>query len=149
MPLNRRSRLRAKAPLKRHSPLRSKGKGSGRGKDTGPPVPTRELVLERDEYRCVVCGAVIFGQPWSVHHRRNRGSGGSSDPAINSPANLLLVCGTGTTGCHGWIGERPEEARDEGYAVSLNSRQDPASVPVHHAVHGLIYLTDDGGWRPV
>lgn len=145
--MKRRTPLRATAGLRRRTPLRTtREKRSGR-RDTGPDRTTRELVLERDEYRCAVCGRALLEQQASIHHRRNRGSGGSSTPAINSPANLLAVCGTGTTGCHGWIGASPAEAADHGYVVSLNSLEAPADVPVVHAVHGVVYLLEDGTLR--
>jgi hypothetical protein len=131
--------------LKRKSPLRtSREKRTGR-RDTGPAKPTRLLVLERDEYRCAVCGQSVLEIPFNIHHRRNRGSGGSSDPAINAPSNLLTVCGTGTTGCHGWIGSSPAEALEHGYVVSLNSREATTDVPVVHAVFSAsVFLLDDG-----
>lgn len=133
--------------LKRTKPLRtSRERRTGR-RDTGPAKSTRVLVLERDEYRCAVCGIGVLEIPFNIHHRRNRGSGGSSDPAINAPSNLLTVCGTGTTGCHGWIGSSPAEALEHGYVVSLNSREAATDVPVVHAVHGVVYLLDDGTLR--
>ena len=39
----------------------------------------------------------------SVQHRRARGAGGTSLEATHFLDNLLLLCGTGTTGCHGWV----------------------------------------------
>lgn len=117
--------------------------------DTGPDKNTRDLVKERDHYCCSKCGRSVYGIRASVHHRRNRGDGGSSDPAINSPANLLLVCGTGTTDCHGWIGSNPEEALKLGFVVSLNSDDDPADVPVKHHAYGWTLLRPDGDVWPV
>ena len=117
--------------------------------DTGPDRNTRSLVKERDHYLCARCGISVYGIRTSIHHRRNRGEGGSGDPAINSPANLLLVCGTGTTGCHGWIGGNPTEAGQYGFVVSLNSDEDPADVPVKHAVYGWTLLRPDGDVWPV
>ena len=131
-------------------PLRRRAHMKRRSIRTGPPLAVRRLVLERDQYRCALCGIALAGRPYSLHHRRNRGAGGSSDPAINSPANLLSVCGTGTTLCHGWLGANPRPALAAGYVVSLNSTEDPAAVPVRHAVHGTVLLTHDGlvrGWQ--
>jgi hypothetical protein len=110
---------------------------------TGPDRSVREQVWERDQGRCAVCGQ--GGLPMSIHHRRNRGSGGSSDPAINLPSNLLLVC-DGPGSCHSWIGDHPRLAGDAGYVVGLNSIADPATVRVSHAVHGRVLLADDGTW---
>ena len=134
-------------PLQRRTPLRtSREKRTGR-RDTGPAKPTRLTVLERDEYRCAVCGQSVLEIPMSLHHRRNRGSGGSSDPLINAPSNLLTVCGTGTTGCHGWIGSSPADALEAGYVVSLNSREATTDVPVIHAVFGAsVLLLDAEPW---
>lgn len=133
--------------LQRRTPLRtSREKRTGR-KNTGPVQSTRELVWTRDEGRCVLCGVGLLGRQSAVHHRRNRGSGGSSDPAINSPANLLSVC-DGPGSCHEWIGASPAEAYEAGYMVSLNSRQDPADVPLIHAVfESSVFLNHDGTIR--
>jgi hypothetical protein len=48
--------------------------------------------LSSDE--CAACG----GQPGSVHHVVQKGAPHFGDDV---PGNLLVVCGTGTTGCHG------------------------------------------------
>jgi hypothetical protein len=124
-------------------------------RDTGPSWEVRELVRERDQERCAACGINIYvAGNWSWHHRRNRGSGGTSDPTANSPANLLLLCGDGTTGCHGHITTHPHAARMSGLSVSVNAqvsrgvKVDLATVPVKHAVHGLVFLDHDGSWRP-
>lgn len=55
-----------------------------------------------------------------------------------------MLCGTATSGCHLAAEQRGEQARDLGYWVP--SWQDPRQVAVYHAVHGLIYLDDSGGW---
>jgi hypothetical protein len=149
--LRRRSRLVAKTGLARRTPLRtSREKKTGR-RDTGPDRATRELVLERDEYRCVCCGKPVSDGPWSTQHRRARGNGGTSRPEINRPSNLIILCGSATSpgGCHLWCERRSTEAEDLGYVVSLNSKEDPADVPVHHWLYGLVYLRDDGGIRRV
>lgn len=61
---------------------------------------------------------------------------------IHSPANLLLLCGSGTEGCHGWV----EVNRTVGYAdgLLLHRNDDPTKVPV--VLHyGTVLLDDEGG----
>lgn len=69
--------------------------------------------------RCERCGGI--GR--SYHHRKKRGQGGEW-----SAANIVLLCGTGTTGCHGWIEEHPNAAEKEGFHV--RPWEDPDEVPV-------------------
>ncbi len=56
--------------------------------------------------RCLAPGGVLVGMPrdrLSIQHRRARGMGGSRLADTHNLANLLAVCGSGVTGCHGWI----------------------------------------------
>ena len=102
----------------------------------------RQLVLERDGYRCARCGRHIHNGPYSLQHRKARGMGGTKDPAINSPANLVTLCGDGVRGCHGLIEANREEAREKGFTV--RQTQDPSTVPVH-CWDGTYYFNQDGG----
>lgn len=68
--------------------------------------------------------------------------GGTKRPDVHSPANILALCGTGTTGCHGWVEANRFEARRLGFLVG--QAKDPAQVPVAR-VGGDVYLTPDGG----
>lgn len=113
---------------------------------TGPDLETVMTVLDRDGYRCVRCGVPIQGErgrDWSMQHRRPRGMGGTDRGDANSPANLVALCGSGTTGCHGHVESRRAEAYVHGWLVSLHV--DPANVPVL-VDHGSrwVYLTDSG-----
>jgi 5-methylcytosine-specific restriction endonuclease McrA len=137
----RRSPLRAKTGLARRTPLRtSKEKKTGR-RDTGPDRATRELVLERDDYRCVVCGTGPYGL--QQHHRKPRRMGGRSDKTINSPSNLISLC----PGDHSWVEGRREEAYELGYLV--REQDDPAQIPVAVGGRGFLYLNPDGTVTPV
>lgn len=79
------------------------------------------------------CGSVL-GMPRervSVQHRRAQGMGGTALAETNANlANLLILCGTGVTGCHGWaeVGER-ELAERRGLWVRHEYR-DGVPVPV-------------------
>lgn len=116
---------------------------------SGPTQKTRLAVYQRDEGCCVRCGKYVYDihgeralAPLSLQHRKARGMGGSKDPLINAPENLILLCGTGTTECHGWVESNREEARELGYAIS--QYEDPALVPVAHPWFGMAYLTRFG-----
>lgn len=154
--LNRQARLRSTTGLNRYQPLApvsakraAAGERRPRAKDTGPDRATRETVLERDDYSCGWCGVTILGRQYSLQHRRSRGDGGSSDPRINAPSNLVTLCGSATSpgGCHLKCKQHYTEAEALGFVVSLNSVHDPADVPVTHALSGRVFLLDDGTVR--
>ena len=60
-------------------------------KPTGFPRAVVAQAIDRDQ-RCVLCGLVSDPRSLTGHHRRNRGSGGSSDPETNSIRNCLAIC---------------------------------------------------------
>lgn len=80
----------------------------------------------------------------SVHHRTPRGMGGSKNPALSQPANLLLLCGSGVTGCHGWTESNRTKATDRGLLV--RRRHDPAEVPFAD-IYGQQWLLDNQGGK--
>ncbi len=69
--------------------------------------------------------------------------GGTRRDTANDSANLILMCGTGTTGCHGRAEHNPTWAAENGYRVG--SWEDPAAVPVTHYLYGRVGLTG-AGW---
>lgn len=97
------------------SPQKAKGSRSGpvkaRSESTHIPEPIRAAVLARDEYMCARCSDGLRASWYSLHHRRRRGAGGSK--MLHTMANLVALCGTGTSGCHGHI----ESNRRESYAI--------------------------------
>lgn len=111
---------------------------------SNPSRLTCQLVDLRDESRCVRCGRWLPGTPASRHHRKRRSQ--ASRGEVHSPANLILLCGTGTTGCHGWVHAHPAQAREHGWL--LRSTDDPTRIPLLSDVHGWILLDDKGGWTP-
>lgn len=115
-----------------------------------PSAATLQAVTERDQGRCASCSLLIVGErgrDWSLHHRRPAGMGGDSNPVSHGPANLLLLHGSGVTLCHGYVESNRTESYDLGLLVHRGA--DPRLQPIEHAVHGLVLLTEDGGWKPV
>lgn len=104
---------------------------------TGPSAKVVQQVRERDGHQCVRCGV---GRDLTTHHRIPRGMGGTKDPRINHPSNLLTLCGSGTTGCHGWAESHRLEAVKDGLIVSRYA--DPTLVPVM-TWRGLIDLGEE------
>lgn len=81
----------------------------------------------------------------SIHHRMDRSIGGT-----NAMSNLITLCGSGTTGCHGDMTElRPFDGPNEG-GYWLRSWCDPLTHPVLYVTRRRIgtdprwYLHDDG-----
>lgn len=110
-----------------------------------PTTKTKHLVDHRDHQKCVRCGHYLPGQPGSRHHRKMRSQ--SSKAEMHRVSNLVDVCGTGSTGCHGWIHEHQRVAYELGYLV--HSYEDPAEVPLRSHEHGWVLLDDVGGLREV
>lgn len=120
---------------------------------SSPTPVTVALVIRRDLGRCARCGRLVIhgvrGIDWSVHHRRPRGSGGTSLTWVNLAGNLVLLCGSGVTLCHGWVESHRDIARRHGFLVALNGRDIASAVAIKHAVHGLVKLDDAGGYTPM
>lgn len=84
------------------------------------PKKLRDAVLERDDWTCQRCGRVIgdeyqFFCGYSLQHRDPRGMGGSK--LRHTYANLVTVCGTGTTMCHGYMESHRTESYRDGWLV--------------------------------
>ena len=104
-------------------------------------------MLERDRGCCAVCGEQVQGTrgiDWSVQHRMARKRGGSRRPWINLPGNLILLCGNGVEGCHFKVESEVWWACSQGFKVR-EGRWMPVEHHVVHAVHGEVWLDDEGG----
>lgn len=117
---------------------------------TGVPLAVLEICLARSGGRCENCGGSLGpqrrGVDFSGHHRLPRRMGGTNNPAVNGAANVVILCGSGTTGCHGRI----ESNRTDAYArgLLLHAGEVPSATSVD-LVYGLVFLDDVGGWELV
>lgn len=107
----------------------------------------RDTVMARNARMCEIqIEGVCRGMAETYQHRKRRGH---CSPAERwAPSNGLAICGSGTTGCHGWIHRNPEAARERGWEVSAWG--DPARESVwlrNPSLLGmeLYLLRDDGG----
>lgn len=101
----------------------------------------RQIVIEREMSCCLRCGKLQrAGSFSSLHHRQSRRVGPDSVP------NLVLLCGSGSNGCHGYVHTHPAEAQAEGYIVSVHLRPELIEqVPVRSAFwQSFILLNPDG-----
>lgn len=115
-PLQRTELKRTGSQLKTTSPkLKPHGPVKARSESTHIPRPVRLAVLERDRDRCQRCGRSILSITYSLHHRRPRKLGGSRP--LHTMANLVTLCGTGTTGCHGEVEADRPTSRAIGWLV--------------------------------
>lgn len=110
----------------------------------------RRIVIVGDGGVCVKChrSHPVHGVNWD--HRKNKGQGG-----LWAASNGQLLCGSGTTGCHGWKTQNPAEASAEGWAVP--GWADPLTYPGRRWLpSGLgtlrlawVLYRNDGKWEEI
>lgn len=112
-----------------------------------PTKAVLDVVWLRDQSRCFRCSVQLHrGQGgYSIHHRIRRGMGGSKDPTRNQPPNLILLCGSGTDGCHGWVEQHRQEAMTLGLIVSAFYEGRLELQPVKRWGAHWVTLQPDGG----
>ncbi len=101
----------------------------------------RDLVWQRDGHYCARCHRSITNQPSSIHHRKARGMGGTTNPLSNDPRNLIRLCGTGTTGCHGQLESRRRDALEAGWLIRTYGDLDAPMVTLTGV---RVFLFPDG-----
>ena len=69
--------------------------------------------------------------------------GGTRSRWVNLPANLILVCGSGTTGCHGKIESYRERSYEAGWLLRWG--QEPEHVPFVDSWGTWWLIDNDGG----
>lgn len=105
---------------------------------------SRALVRERSGGDCEIrIPGRCLGRATNYQHRKNKSQCSKSERW--TPSNGLDVCGSGTTGCHGFIHDYPGISTDEGWTV--RSWQDFRIKPVK-LWHGLVVLDDLGCFTP-
>ncbi|WP_027944243.1 HNH endonuclease [Amycolatopsis taiwanensis] len=105
------------------------------------PAAVRAIVHARSGGVCEKCGT---RRAEEIHHRCGRQMGGSREPWVNQPPNLLHLCGP----CHREVTDthgRRAFAETCGWLVRRGQTL-PADVPVV-LWHGLVLLADDGTFR--
>jgi hypothetical protein len=81
-----------------------------------------QACLDRDGQTCQRCLISLWGIMASKHHRKRR-----REYDADRVENIVLLCGSGNTGCHGFVTEHPRTARDEGWVVWSTGK--PEEVP--------------------
>lgn len=71
--------------------------------------------------------------------------GGSKAERVDKPSNLVTLCGSGTTGCHGYLESRRFIAERDGWI--LHAMEDPAHVPIMDKFGRRFALDDEGNLR--
>ena len=99
----------------------------------------RDQVRLRAGGACERCGQSLVNRPASIHHRRPRGMGGSKN--MDTVANLVVLCGSGTTGCHGYIESHRSQAIADGWLVPRREFRSPEAVPV--MIYGKAYFVGE------
>ncbi len=102
----------------------------------------RQLVRDRAHNMCERCHTA---EATNLHHRTPRGMGGSRQAWIDQPANLVLLCGSGTTGCHGWVESHRAWALDQGWLCSRYG--DGPELTGLVDVAGRVFHLDNAGHR--
>lgn len=105
--------LERKTPLRRTGgPARKPMRRSRKRDDKKIPEGLRDRVLARDGYRCRRCREPQGRVTLTMSHILPQGNGGPW-----ADFNLHTLCGSGTTGCHGWVESHPEQAIEEGWRI--------------------------------
>jgi len=124
-------------PLGRKTPLRAAQGQHRTAREAEPSRAVRMLVMARDGWRCCRCGNSVIGLPYSVSPRKLR-----SQENDSSPSGLILLCGTETLLCRGYVRSHIAESYHAGWLV--RGTEDPALVPVIIAGGITVWLEDSG-----
>lgn len=92
----------------------------------------RRVVRERGQGWCELrLDGICLGRARNASHRTPVGQGGKW-----SPCNVLDACGSGTTGCHGYIEHHRTWAYARGLLLPTGTIPDTDPVRICHPVNG-------------
>lgn len=80
----------------------------------------------------------VLVSAYSFHHRKGRGG-----KSPHTPQNLVTLCGSGTTGCHGFVHAHPSYSYDHGFMVRRLGLKGPEDVAIIDLVGRRFFLTED------
>lgn len=106
---------------------------------TGFPKRIKELMWERSQGMCEICG---LAEPVDAHHRRPRGKGGTRRSDTNAPSNGLMICRP----CHDIVESRRDFARERGWLVPQSF--DPSDVPLIYQGSWALLTATGSVFRP-
>jgi len=105
---------------------------------TATPKKLLRELEQRDGHRCAWTG--YESDRLVPHHRQNRGMGGR--PSVNRLSNLVWL----DSGINGLIESDPEwQSNAIVRGIKVSTHGNPLLIPIQHAVHGLVWLDDQGG----
>lgn len=130
----RRSAINSAAPLRNPGRRTYRAKPPKNGPDPEWPA-AKAVALNRDSYRCRKCGAPTR----IVHHRRLKGSGGSTHPDRHRPDRLVSLCLV----CHDWVHGDNNRKAAEALGLIVPRTLDTREVPVH-TLEGRFIFTERG-----
>lgn len=118
--------------------------------DVTPDWPAiRAALLERSGGRCEVSGLPLDPDTFDVHHRRNKGMGGTSRPDVHDLSNLLALDPSVHNGGPRSVHGRRPWSEQRGYLIPKLARYPPGIMPVWLGMVRWVHLTDDGRYLPV
>jgi len=92
-----------------------------------------------------VCEVMVPGRclyrATNYQHRKNRSQCAKDELWIAE--NGLHVCGSGTTGCHGWIHQFPRRSYELGWSV--RHAHDPRRIPVFYRGYAAPQILESDG----
>lgn len=108
---------------------------------------TVQLIIAREQGLCALTGVQVAhltrGRDYDLHHRRPRGSGGTSLDWVNQAANGVLL----SRKAHDWVESHRTKAFDLGFLVSKIGVATAMTTRLRHHLYGWVLLDNEGGYE--